>query len=77
VKQIGATGLRRSTSAEGAVINHHRRLTASARAVNEMILIELRVEANGRVGMIGLFLQKSALTWCYSIVWHGDALDAG
>jgi len=42
-----------------------------------VILIELRVEANRRVWVIGLLLQEPAFTWCYSIIWHGDALDAG
>ncbi len=59
------------------MVNHHRRLFASAHAMNEMILIELRVEANRRIRVIGLLHQKTALTWRYSIVRHVDALDAG
>ena len=56
------------------MVNHHHRLFARARAVNEVILVELRVEANGRVRLIGLQFQEPALTWRYSVVWHGDAL---
>src|SRR6266566_8098611 len=74
MKQLGPARLRCSTAAERTMVNHHLRLAARARAVNEVILVEFWVEANGRVRMIGLALQESAFAWRYSFVWHGDAL---
>ena len=56
------------------MVNHHLRLSAGARPVNEVILIELRVKANGRVRAIGVPLQEPALAWRYSVVWHGNVL---
>lgn len=74
MKQLGPSRLRCSTAAERTMVNHHLRLAARARAVNEVILVELRVKANGRIQVIGLPLQEPALAWRYSVVWHGDAL---
>ena len=36
-----------------------------------MVFVELRVEANRRVWVIGFALQESALAWCYLVVRHG------
>src|SRR5437762_12069201 len=53
------------------MVNHHLRLLASVHAVDEMVFVELRVEASQRVWVIGFALQESALAWCYLVVRHG------